>query len=48
MEWDKSQNQLNPGLEAKYNEFKEEFEKLQKEINSLNSNEQEQTAEQES
>lgn len=48
MEWDRSQNQFNQGLEAKYNSTKEELEKLKKEASSLNPSEQEPAAEQES
>jgi hypothetical protein len=33
MEWDKSHNQLNAGMESKYTELKEEHDKIIKKIN---------------
>lgn len=32
MEWDRSQKQLNPGIEVKYAALKQEFENLKKEL----------------
>ena len=38
MEWDKDHNQLNAGMEQKYNELKEEHEKIAKKIDGPEEN----------